>query len=136
MQPSLGPRSSPVPSAGVLDVNLKRSSGSEQTCNFRAQAPNQMGAVPPPLPETRLPRCAQARRLESEHRARPPERVCENKRVVEQFSPRGAEASPGFPHPDSRLLPWQLIPSKEAVPRAPAAREREGGKEKGNWKIN
>lgn len=118
-------------------MNLKRSPGSEQTCNFRAQAPNQMGAVPPaPRPETQLPRCALARRLESQHRAPPPERVFENKRVVEQFSPWGAEASPGFRHPDSRLLPWQLIPSREAVPRAPAAREREGGKEKGNWKIN
>lgn len=31
-------------------------------------------------------------------------------------------ASPGPWHPDSQRLPWQLIPGREAVPRAPTAR--------------
>lgn len=39
--------------------------------------------------------------------------------------------SPGSLHPDSRLLPWQLIPIGEAVPRAPAVCGKDVGTEKG-----
>lgn len=73
------------------------------------------------------PRGTRTRRPAPGRGAGPPERVWENKRVVELCSRRGAEASPGSRHPDSRRLPWQLIPGGESVSPAPAARERRKG---------
>lgn len=89
--------------------------------------PPQSGSCPPnpviplhpaPRPADRRPNTGLGR----------PKGFRKTKDLWSNFPRGGAEASPWSLHPDSRLLPWQLIPGREAVPRVPAAQERAGGR--------
>lgn len=89
----------------------------------RAVDPNHHSASPlspgPPGPASELRLCCQSRKQKSY-------------RII--FPVRGTPEPPGSWYPDSWLLLWQVIWSKEAMPRVPAVQEREK-KELGN-KVN
>lgn len=122
VQPNLESYFNPTLSAGALDLNATRSSGFQQTCNFRAHPANRSC---PPNRDLASPLCPGPRRPAPEFGAWLLESVWET-RIVEQFSRWGGGDPSWVP---VLQLPASALATNPGL-RSNATSPEEGGREK------